>query len=212
MQNLRPVEVPSATEQGDRRSANRHQLVLRVGLLEQDGRSIFCLVRNISSTGVQIRHYGRVVEGASASLRVGDEDAIPGTLVWSRNELAGLEFEQPLNPQALLRMEQKLRGHRRRTAPRVNTALGGSLRTGGMRHFVTLCDLSIMGARVRTKKRIVFGERIVIEVPGLPSLQAHVRWSDGAEHGLAFQTPIPMQIIADLLSEEMYTSAAASTL
>lgn len=186
----------------DRRSADRHKLVLRVGLIEQDGRSIFCLVKNISSAGVQVKPYGRVSQGISSSLRVGDEDPIAGTLVWSRDGLAGIAFENPLNPETLLRIGQKMVPHKRRTAPRVTRYLRGCLKTAGVRHPATICDISMMGARVRTVQPVTFGEVTTIEVPGLPALRAMVRWADGAEYGLSFHTPLPLQIIADLLSKD----------
>ena len=39
----------------------------------------------------------------------------------------------------------------------------------------------------------------MVEFTGLPSLNAYVRWSDGEQSGLIFETPIPMQIIAHLI-------------
>ena len=193
--------VTTSDKQGaNRRSAAREKLILRIGLLEQDGRPIFCLVRNISSVGVQVKPYSRVAEGSGISLRVGDENPIPGTVVWSRDGLVGIRFGQPLNPQALLRIGQKMAAHRRRNAPRVTTNLRGCLRTGGLRYSTTVCDLSMVGARLRIDDPVSFGDNTLIEVPGLPCLRVHVRWSDGAEHGVSFQTPLPMQILSNLLS------------
>jgi len=184
----------------DRRTGARHKLILRVGLLELGGRSIFCLVKNISPTGVQVKPFGRICPDTRVSLRVGDEEPIAGKVVWTREGLAGVQFGQQLNPQALLRIGQKMNGHKRRTAPRVATALTACLRTGGMRHSVTVCDLSMAGARLRAARPIAFGEKTIIEVAGLPSLRAFVRWSDGAEHGVSFETALPIQIMADLIS------------
>jgi hypothetical protein len=185
----------------DQRSTERHQLILRVGLLEQNGRTIICLVKNISATGVQVKPYGKICDGTAVSLRVGDEN-IPGVLVWSRDGLAGVKFGQTLNPQALLRIGQKMLVHRRRTAPRVTTHLKGSMRTGGMRRAITVCDLSMVGARARTDQPVTFGNCTIIDVPGLPSLTACVRWSNGAEFGVSFQPPLSIQIVADLLAKE----------
>ena len=196
-------KMTTKTGQGaDRRAAERHKLVLRVGLLEQDGRMIFCLVKNISAAGVQVKPYGRVSQKTCVALRVGDEDPIVGAVVWSRDGLAGIDFDEPLNPQAMLRIGQKMVTHRRRTAPRVTTDLRACVRTGGVKHSATVCDLSMIGARLRTVQPISFGDTTIIEIPGLPSLSAHLRWSDRSEYGVSFQTPLPMQIIADLLSRE----------
>jgi hypothetical protein len=107
----------------DQRLAGPHEFILPVGLLEQEGRSIFCLVKNISATGVQVKPYGDVFEGAGVSLRI-DDERIPGTLVWSREGLVGVKFRQTLNAQALLRIGQKMVVRRQQTAPRVPANLG----------------------------------------------------------------------------------------
>lgn len=186
----------------ERRSNARHKLVLRVGLLEMESGSTFCLVKNISSTGVQVKPYGPLKTGVSAALRVGDERAVDGVVVWNRDGLAGIEFTQTLNPQALLRIGQKMLSQRRRNSPRVATDLKASLRTGGRRHSVTVCDLSMIGARVRAKGSITFGDNTLLEVTGLPTLKAFIRWSEDMEHGISFETPLPIQILADLIADD----------
>lgn len=193
--------VRFAEAQGaDRRSSDRQKLILRVGLLEQDEGPVFCLVRNISSVGVEVRPYSRVAEGSSISLRVGDESSIPGTVTWSRDGLVGIRFGQPLNPQALLRIGQKMTAHRRRFTPRATTDRRGRLRTGGLRYSASVFDITMVGARLRIGDPVSFSETTLLDVPGLPSLSVCVRWSDGAEHGVSFQTPLPPEILTDLLS------------
>ncbi len=90
--------------------------------------------------------------------------------------------------------------HRRRNAPRVTTNLRGCLRTGGLKYTATICDLSMIGARLRIVDLVSFGEITNIDVPGLPALQVDVRWSEGEVHGVSFRTQLPMQILANLLS------------
>jgi hypothetical protein len=123
-------------------------------------------------------------------------------VVWTGDGLIGVKFKQTLNPQALLRIGQNMVVPRRRTAPRVLTRLKGSLRTGGVKRSMTICDLSMAGARIQTAQPIIFGETTILEVPGLPSLTACIRWSDGAEFGVSFQPPLSIQMVANLLSQE----------
>jgi len=189
-----------SSEDPDRRSSPRHTLVLRVGLLEQEGRPASCLVKNISPAGVQVKPYGRLDHGKNVTLRVGDEVAISGTVVWARDGLAGIEFEETLGREALLRVAQKMAAHRRRGAPRMNTDIQATIRTGGRAYSGTLCDLSMQGAKLRATQSVRFGESTVIDVAGLPSLRAFVRWTDGSEFGVSFETALPMQIIAELVA------------
>jgi hypothetical protein len=183
-----------------RRLAGHRELVLLVGLLDHDGQSTFCIVQNISAAGVQVMPYGTLSVGTNLSLRISDETPVDGTVVWTRDGAAGIQFARPLSPDLLVRVAEKMVTHRRRTAARGTTALEGLVSTGGQTHAVTISDLSVAGARLRTSPSVTFGETATVEVPGLPRLVAQIRWSDGGEHGVTFQTPVPKQLIGDLIS------------
>ena len=114
----------------ERRKEARFKLILRVGVLEQSGRSSLCLIKNISSSGVQLKCYARPVVGAAASLRAADEAPLQGQLLWMEGDTAGMSFDQELGGAALLRVQQKLRPHRRRTTPRVSVRAAACLRSG----------------------------------------------------------------------------------
>jgi hypothetical protein len=192
----------------ERRKEARHKLILRVGVLEQDGRSALCLVKNISPSGVQIKCYAPPVVDAKASIRVADEAPIPGRLLWVDGDIAGMGFDEELEPADLLRVEQKLRPNRRRTTPRVNIEATAYLRTGGHIYRAAVCDISSMGARIKTTSPLKAGDRAIITLSGLPSLESYVRWSDGDEAGLVFGTPIPMQIIAEWVQRRIFADCA----
>ena len=130
---------------------------------------------------------------------MGDEDAIPGVVVWVREGLAGMEFERLLDQSALLRVAQKMVTCRRRSAPRLNADLRACVRTGGRVYQARMSDLSLLGARFSTRHPVCFGESTTIDLPGLPSLKSYVRWTTGLEFGVSFDVPLPMQIIADLV-------------
>jgi hypothetical protein len=183
----------------ERRKEARYTLILRVGVLEQGGKTSLCLVKNISSAGVQLKFYSRPRLDEEASLRVGDELPVHGRIVWLEGDIAGMNFHEELDTPALLRVQQKLRANRRRTSPRVNVEASAILRTGGRTLRAEICDISSLGARLRTSNPLMPGNRAIIELADLPSLNAFIRWIDGDEAGLAFETPIPMQIIAHWL-------------
>jgi hypothetical protein len=180
----------------ERRREARHTLILRVGVLEQNGKSSLCLVKNISSSGVQLKCYATPDVGAEASIRVADEAPLKGQLLWMDGDVAGMSFDAELDAAGLLRVQQKLRPNRRRTTPRVNVQAAACLRTGGRICRAVVCDISSMGARIKTTSPLRPGDRAIVTLNELPSLEAFVRWSEGDEAGLVFETPIPMQIIA----------------
>ena len=180
----------------ERRKESRFTLILRVGVLEQEGRSSLCLVKNISSSGVQLKCYARPIVDAPASIRVADEAPLRGRIMWIDGETAGLNFDHELDAAVMLRVQQKLRPNRRRSSPRVNVEEAACLRARGRIYPAAVCDISSMGARIKSKSRLEPGDRAILSLSDLPLLEAYVRWSEGDEAGLVFETPIPMQIIA----------------
>lgn len=191
----------------ERRNGQRFTLILRVGVLEQGGKSSLCLVKNISSTGAQIRIYARPTIGQPASIRVADEPSVDGHVVWVKGETAGLSFDEEMDGVRLLRVREKLGPNRRRSVPRVSVNSPATLRTGGQIRRATIFDISSQGARVRTSTTLLAGDRAVVGFSGLPEMSAYVRWSNGVEAGLAFERSIPMQMIADWIEGQLRLSA-----
>ena len=188
-------------ELADRRIQERHTLVLRVGLLEIGGKASFCLLKNISSKGVQVKLYSPVHDGTEVCLRVGDEDAMQGRVAWVRDGNAGITFEKGLDPATLLRVRQMISPDRRRSSPRIHAPARATLRTGGRTYPAELCDISTSGAKIRTKKPVETEGVAVLVLRNMPGLRTYVRWTDGQYCGLAFESPIPIQIIAEWLNE-----------
>lgn len=146
--------------------------------------------------------YTAVSEGTDVSLRVGDEDILPGRVVWVRHGLAGIMFDDSLDPNTLLRVRQMLAPQRRRASPRAQASGSAVLKTGGQTYSAKVCDISTSGAKVLTARPIEAGCSAVLLLPKLPALQAFVRWTHGQDAGLIFSTPIPIQVITDWLLEQ----------
>jgi hypothetical protein len=192
----------------DRREHHRPTLVFRIGLLEIEGRSTFCLLRNISTNGVQVKLYSAIQEGSDVSLWVGDEKAVDGRVVWVHQALAGITFVEPLDATTLLRVQQMDAAQRRRTSPRARASGFAIFRTGGREYSAKLVDISTSGAKILTARPINSGGEGKLAIPGLPSLQSFVRWTEGQDVGLTFQTPMPIQVIAQWLTDHPLESSS----
>lgn len=196
-------------EQGvtERRTSKRERIVLRVGLLTHRARPCFCLVRNISPTGAQVKLYGDAVVGSDVTLQVGDEDPLVGRVAWVHSGLAGIDFEATVEPAMLLRVAQKLAPTKRRSSPRVWTVAQVLLRTGGRVYAGALCNISTSGAKVRTFKSVKPGPSILITLPDFPPMKAYVRWGDETHLGLMFDRHLPIELLSDWLDGRLYVSA-----
>ena len=168
-------------------------------MIEQHGRSFFCLVTNISVSGLELKFYKRPELDAEVLLRVADEPPVNGRIAWIKDDRAGISFHEELDAPTLLRMRQRLTPNRRRAIPRMSVEASASVRASGRTHRAVVRDISSLGARVHTDTALTAGDRTVVELDDLPSINAYVRWSEGEDSGLVFETPIPMQIIAHWL-------------
>src|SRR3954452_17931275 len=101
----------------ERRKDERYTLILRAGLLEQEGRTAFCIVKNISVRGVQLKVYTQPLLDARTSLRIADDHPATGRIAWIKNDTAALILHEELDSPTLLRVEQKLRPNPRRGFP-----------------------------------------------------------------------------------------------
>lgn len=200
--------LKSRTHAPERRKGQRQTTVLRVGVLNDGEENAFCIVRNISPIGVQVRLFGKLGRGSEVSLRVGDEDPLSGRVVWVRDQLAGIRFNATLEPERLLRVTEKVSLARRRSSPRLNASARAILRTGGRTYPAELRDISTSGAKVRTLTDVRFGPTLMLTLPDLPPIKTYLRWVADREVGLVFETPLPIQIIADWLDERVTVSAA----
>ena len=208
MSNSISAAVSKPSHITDRRAYERPTMVLRVGLLESAGKSSFCLLRNISSNGVQVKLYSPIDEGSDVKLQVGDENTLEGRIAWVRNVLAGITFRNTLDATTLLRVRQLVAPQRRRASPRAQASGFAILRTGGQEYSAKLCDISTSGAKILTARPIEAGRTAVLLLPKLPALQGFVRWTQGQDTGLIFKTPIPIQVITDWLVDPLHLSVS----
>lgn len=204
---MRSSVEENGPQEPERRKEARHKLVLRAAVVEQDGRSAFCLVRNISSTGVQLKVYTQPILDAEITLRVADEQPVGGRVAWVNGDTAGICLDEELDASTLLRVRSKLRPQKRRAFPRMEVEAPAILRTRGTVLRARLKDISSLGACVVADTMLQSGDRTVIEITDLPSISGYVRWAEGQVAGLAFETPIPLQIIAHWLQGRLKAAA-----
>lgn len=183
----------------ERRIAARQTLVLRIGVISDGKTEVLCLVRNVSAQGAQVRLFGQPSLGTVIILRVGDGEPIKGRVAWSRDNLAGIFFQESLAPEELLRANPSSGKHRRRAAPRVAARSPGVLRTGGKTFPVRLWNISPSGARLDVATSPAIQGFAVLQLPDMPPLRCHLRWTAANSVGVSFVTTLSLEAIANWL-------------
>ncbi len=180
----------------ERRRDPRQVTVLRVAKLQSAAGEELCLVRNISSGGLMAHVYSSLATGDTVTVEFKSGHAISGHILWHRNGLAGMEFHEKVDTTSVLSGDDLSPLPAQQRAPRVELELSGRIRVGAHYHAATLLNISQGGAKIRVAEAFDLGEKLVLTVNGLPPIAASVRWSDHGQTGIAFDIPVPFDVLA----------------
>ncbi|MDH7975377.1 PilZ domain-containing protein [Sphingomonas sp. AR_OL41] len=187
------TDVPVTDE---RRSDSRTLSIFRVAKLMTETESL-CVVRNISSGGLMTEAYEPLTVEQTVRLQFASEITLTGTVVWQRERMAGIRFDAPVDIFELLRPTAQCRPLRfRDRAPRITVSGQVELRAGSHYHRAQLCDISQGGAKLILPQALRIHEEIVLRAGTLDPLRGNVRWQDGAAIGVAFQSPVPLELLS----------------
>lgn len=181
----------------ERRDTLRHVTVLRVAKLLTPRNEELCLVRNISAGGLMAHIYSELNIGEPVSAEFKSGQAVSGRVLWRRDGLAGIQFDEPVNAAEVLADNQDdSPSSQQARAPRVGIDVRARLRVGARYHAVTMCNISQGGGRVSPGASLEAGQKIILTVNGLPPIAGSVRWCDEDHAGIAFDTPIAFEALA----------------
>lgn len=186
-------EAPAPSE---RRDGKRHLTLFRVGAMTVDGRRELCLIKNISEGGMMIRPFCDLSEGAQLTIELKCGFSALGTVSWTRNGSAGVEFATPVDVVEILSPAQE--GPRPRM-PRLEVDCFATVRDGGMVHRMRVQDVSQGGIKLESSLVLDEGTGLVVSLPGLAPQPAVVRWTEGGYLGVTFNRLLPLSDLVEWL-------------
>ena len=198
--------VPSPPE---RRTEDRHTSLLRVGKLTVGVEQRLCMIRNISSAGAMLRLYQPIEVGVAVEVEVTPDCPVAATVIWVQDDLAGVGFAEPIDVVAALRGGSRMGPYRRvARTPRLRIRRPATMHTDDLESEVTLCDLSLNGAKFETGERLATDMEVALLVDGLPPLTGRVRWCHDLHAGMEFDIPVQMDVLAEWMGAGAATSPA----
>lgn len=183
-------------ETADRRKDNRTTAVYRPVLLEAEGFTGFCLLRNLSPSGMMGEAYAQFAEGEEVSIQFMPGHIVNGTVIWSEGGKIGVQFDQEIDLAGSLKnmgstyVESKLN-----RAPRLQLECEGEATVGDARWKIRVQDISQRGLKA-VLPGVKPGDEVLLCLPGMEPRKALVRWSQGDTAGLNFLRPIAFEELA----------------
>jgi len=192
-----PPHTPAAEQ--DRRDEPRQMTVRLVAKLRTPQREELCLVRNLSAGGLTAHVYSAVEADTPVSFEFASGVIIPARLVWQRDSVVGVQFDERIDPAVILSVRERFPDAPGPRAPRVELNLRATARVATVHRPIVLVNISQGGAQIRAEQPLDVGLKLTLLIDGLPPLTGQVRWSRDGISGMAFLTPVPFDILAQWL-------------
>lgn len=188
-------------EASERRSGDRQSAVLRIALITIGQMTQFCRVVNVSPRGLEVRLFSSVVRGTRVRLQLPDTMRVSGTVVWSRDNAAGIHLDTPLDLEGASQYGAAFDPKRRRRLPRASVAACARLRVGALTYPADLQNISPAGALLHTRKPLSATGPALLTLPDFVPIPSQVRWADSTTVGLLFNTYLEMQTLAAWINQ-----------
>jgi hypothetical protein len=129
-------------------------------------------------------------------------EKIPATVVWTRDDLIGLKFEQSLDLGELLAGRKPRHGFRPRP-PRLEIACKASVRVGKLYYSVDVHDISLEGMKVEPIEEYCVGKKVIVVVESLRPIKGEVRWYSDRRAGIVFDAPLEFQELTEWVGKRL---------
>ena len=191
--------VPRPSE---RRSDERLSAALRVAkLTSAAGNQQLVKVKNLSAGGLMAIVPDVPTVGEQVHIELSSEK-IPASVVWIRNDIVGLKFDQNLDLGELLAGRKQRHGFRARP-PRLDIACKASVRVGKLYYSVDVHDISLEGMKVEPIEEYCVGKKVVVVVESLRPIKGEVRWYSERRAGIVFDKPLDFDELTEWVGKRL---------
>lgn len=199
-------ELPSSppADTGERRQAPRFTLLIQTAKLISHHGEFLCIVRDASTEGVRIRHFGYLPPDEYIEFELANGQRFTVRLAWQDEEYAGLKFNEGVNLARIVKLSSASFPKRQL---RLATEIVGMVRFADMTFPVTIRNLSQQGACIECFPRIALEQLIRLEGDDLEPVFAKVRWRKGTVYGLVFEETLTLERLAEIVAQAAFDEA-----
>ena len=180
----------------ERRSDERVSAMLRVAkLTTADGEQQLIRIKNLSAGGLMALVNLPPAIGDHVEVELSSEK-IPASVVWTREDSAGLKFDQNLDLGELLAGRKPRHGFRPRP-PRLEINCKASVKVGKIYYSVDVHDISLGGIKVEPIEEYCVGKKVIVVVESLKPIKGEVRWYADRKAGIVFDRALEFDELAE---------------
>ena len=182
-------EIIDNSGREDRRSEGRTTAVYRPVLLETEDYTGFCLLRNLSSSGLMGVAYTDFVVGKSVTVQFVPGHVVSGKVVWSSEGKIGVEFDKEIDLfNSLKSMGSHYVDTQLNRSPRLPIECEGEAEIDGHIIKLRLQDISQKGLKAIIPS-LRPGNEVTVRLPGMEPRKAVVRWTQSEVAGTQLSAP-----------------------
>ena len=176
--------------------------MLRVGkLTNASGEQQLVKVKNMSAGGVMVL-LGRAPEiGEHVAIELSSQ-RIPASVVWIREGVIGLKFDQNVDLGELLAGRKPRHGFRARP-PRLEIPCKASVRLGKTYYTVDVHDISLGGMKVEPIEEYCVGKKVTVVVESLRPIKGEVRWYSERVAGIVFDKALEFDDLSEWIGKRL---------
>ena len=127
---------------------------------------------------------------------------IPASVIWTRDGVVGLKFDQDLDLGELLAGRKPRHGFRPRP-PRLEIACKASVRVGKLYYSVDVHDISLEGMKVEPIEEYCVGKKVIVVVESLRPIKGEVRWYKDRLAGIVFDKPLNFEELTEWVGKRL---------
>ncbi len=139
--------------------------------------------------------------GESVDVEI-QSQVIPSSVVWVREGMVGLKFNQAVDLGELLAGRKPRHGFRARP-PRLEVNCKASVKLAKTYYTCDVQDISLGGMKVAPIGEYCLGQKVVVVVESLRPLRGEVRWFNEGHAGIVFDQPLRFEELAEWVGKRL---------
>lgn len=179
----------------ERRIEDRVLPTLRVAKLDSALGEQLIRIRNMSAGGLMADCSRCPPVGTDVRVEFNSQ-GIPASVVWIREGLIGLKFDQSVDLGELLAGRKPRHGFRPRP-PRLEVGCSANVRLGKLYYKVDVHDISLGGMKVGPIDEYCIGAKVTVVVESLRPIRGEVRWYSDRRAGIVFDRELSFEELAE---------------